>query len=316
MLRPSLATNLLYSPRILLFRILEKLSPASSPANFCHRARRREASPGLLRHSRRGSAVQSAHDISDGGLAVTLAESCFASESSLAGRSMLRPSRRVITIRILRCPPNPFSSANAAHAPSFPSRPQTCPVLEIARQYHVAHASSAKSSAKVRSHPIQGSAVIDSPSRLCATPGPCARTNANRKMSQKLAFADDRFHDECGVFGVFGHPEASNLAISASTRCSIAAGIAGIVSSDGKELHVHRAWRSRRNFQPSVLAQLPGSLAIATRAIPLPAIRLCSTPSHHDRLQQGQSRLGHNGNLTNAASGAQARASRLHLPDQ
>ena len=23
---------------------------------------------------------------------------------------------------------------------------------------------------------------------------------------------DDKFHDECGVFGVFGHPEASNLA--------------------------------------------------------------------------------------------------------
>ena len=22
---------------------------------------------------------------------------------------------------------------------------------------------------------------------------------------------DDRFHDECGVFGVFGHPEAANL---------------------------------------------------------------------------------------------------------
>jgi len=23
---------------------------------------------------------------------------------------------------------------------------------------------------------------------------------------------DDHFHDECGVFGVFGHPEAANLA--------------------------------------------------------------------------------------------------------
>src|SRR5258708_186751 len=31
-------------------------------------------------------------------------------------------------------------------------------------------------------------------------------------MKQKLAFADDHFHDECGVFGVFGHPEAANLA--------------------------------------------------------------------------------------------------------
>ena len=31
-------------------------------------------------------------------------------------------------------------------------------------------------------------------------------------MTNKLAFADDHFHDECGVFGVFGHPEAANLA--------------------------------------------------------------------------------------------------------
>ena len=30
-------------------------------------------------------------------------------------------------------------------------------------------------------------------------------------MKEKLAFADDHFHDECGVFGVFGHPEAANL---------------------------------------------------------------------------------------------------------
>ena len=30
-------------------------------------------------------------------------------------------------------------------------------------------------------------------------------------MTQKLAYADDRFHDECGVFGVFGHEEASKL---------------------------------------------------------------------------------------------------------
>ena len=30
-------------------------------------------------------------------------------------------------------------------------------------------------------------------------------------MKPKLAYADDHFHDECGVFSVFGHPEAANL---------------------------------------------------------------------------------------------------------
>ena len=31
-------------------------------------------------------------------------------------------------------------------------------------------------------------------------------------MTRKLAYQDDQFHDECGVFGVYGHPEAAKLA--------------------------------------------------------------------------------------------------------
>ena len=31
-------------------------------------------------------------------------------------------------------------------------------------------------------------------------------------MTSHLIHTDDHFHDECGVFGVFGHPEAANLA--------------------------------------------------------------------------------------------------------
>src|SRR5438128_20513 len=83
-------------------------------------------------------------------------------------------------------------------------------------------------------------------------------------MSQKLAFADDHFHDECGVFGVFGHPEASNLAyLGLYALQHRGQESAGIVSSDGKELHVHRAMGEVEEiFQPSVLARLPGSLAI------------------------------------------------------
>ncbi len=83
-------------------------------------------------------------------------------------------------------------------------------------------------------------------------------------MSQELAFADDHFHDECGVFGVFGHPEASNLAyLGLYALQHRGQESAGIVSSSGKELYVHRAMGEVEEiFQPSVLAQLPGSLAI------------------------------------------------------
>ncbi len=61
-------------------------------------------------------------------------------------------------------------------------------------------------------------------------------------MSQKLAFADDHFHDECGVFGVFGHPEAANLVyLGLYALQHRGQESAGIVSSDGKDLYVHRA---------------------------------------------------------------------------
>jgi amidophosphoribosyltransferase len=56
-----------------------------------------------------------------------------------------------------------------------------------------------------------------------------------------MDFSLDKFHEECGVFGIFGHPEASTL-----TQLGLFAlqhrgqEACGIVSSDGKELHQFR----------------------------------------------------------------------------
>jgi amidophosphoribosyltransferase len=56
-----------------------------------------------------------------------------------------------------------------------------------------------------------------------------------------MNFSLDKFHEECGVFGIFGHPEASTL-----TQLGLFAlqhrgqEACGIVSSDGKELHQFR----------------------------------------------------------------------------
>ena len=64
------------------------------------------------------SAIFSAHDVSDGGIAVTLAESCFASDGLSAQidlGSILGKRRR---------PPNSRFSANAARARSCRSRPR------------------------------------------------------------------------------------------------------------------------------------------------------------------------------------------------
>jgi amidophosphoribosyltransferase len=123
-------------------------------------------------------------------------------------------------------------------------------------------------------------------------------------MSQKLAFADDHFHDECGVFGVFGHPEASNLAyLGLYALQHRGQESAGIVSSDGKELYVHRAMGEVEEiFQPSVLAKLPGSLAIGhTRYSTAGDKALLNAQPIMIDCNKGKVALGHNGNLTNAA---------------
>ncbi len=123
-------------------------------------------------------------------------------------------------------------------------------------------------------------------------------------MTSKLAYADDHFHDECGVFGVFGHPEASNLAyLGLYALQHRGQESAGIVSSDGSELHLHRAMGEVEEiFQPSVLAQLPGSLAIGhTRYSTAGDKALLNAQPIMIDCNKGKVALGHNGNLTNAA---------------
>ncbi len=123
-------------------------------------------------------------------------------------------------------------------------------------------------------------------------------------MTQKLAFADDRFHDECGVFGVFGHPEASNLTyLGLYALQHRGQESAGIVSSDGSEPHLHRAMgKVEEIFQPSVLAGLPGNLAIGhTRYSTAGDKALLNAQPIMIDCNKGKVALGHNGNLTNAA---------------
>src|SRR6202021_894543 len=123
-------------------------------------------------------------------------------------------------------------------------------------------------------------------------------------MNPKLAYADDHFHDECGVFGVFGHPEAANLVyLGLYALQHRGQEPAGIVSSDGKELYVHRAMGDVEEiFQPPVLAQLPGSLAIGhTRYSTAGDKALLNAQPIMIDCNKGTVALGHNGNLTNAA---------------
>ena len=75
----------------------------------------------------------------------------------------------------------------------------------------------------------------------------------------------DKFHDECGVFGIFGHPEAANLtylglyALQHRGQESF-----GIVAGDGKNLHAYRNMGLVSDVfkRDSIFDGLPGRNAI------------------------------------------------------
>jgi amidophosphoribosyltransferase len=123
-------------------------------------------------------------------------------------------------------------------------------------------------------------------------------------MRAQLYNLDDHFHDECGVFGVFGHEEASKLTyLGLYALQHRGQESAGIVSSDGTELHLHRAMGEVEEiFTPSVLAELPGNLAIGhTRYSTAGDKALLNAQPIMIDCNKGKVALGHNGNLTNAA---------------
>ena len=123
-------------------------------------------------------------------------------------------------------------------------------------------------------------------------------------MTDKLAYFDDHFHDHCGVVGVFGHPEAAKLAyLGLYALQHRGQESAGIVSSDGNELHAHRAMgQVEEIFQPEVSGKLPGTCAIGhTRYSTAGDTSLLNAQPIVIDCNKGKIALGHNGNLTNAA---------------
>jgi amidophosphoribosyltransferase len=122
-------------------------------------------------------------------------------------------------------------------------------------------------------------------------------------MTSKLAYTDDRFHDECGVFGVYGHPEAANLAyLGLYALQHRGQESAGIVASTGTDLNLHRAMGEVEEiFQPNVLSKLKGSSAIGhTRYSTAGDKALLNAQPIMIDCKKGKIAVAHNGNLTNA----------------
>src|SRR5260221_561076 len=125
-------------------------------------------------------------------------------------------------------------------------------------------------------------------------------------MTQKLAFADDHFHDYCGVVGVFGHEEAAKLVyLGLYALQHRGQESAGIVSTDGKDLYAHRAMGEvEETFKPEVLNKLPGGGSIGrpsySNAVEKTLVN--AQPIMMD-CNKGKISIGHNGYLANAEDG-------------
>jgi len=112
----------------------------------------------------------------------------------------------------------------------------------------------------------------------------------------------DGFHEECGVFGVYGHPEAANLVyLGLYALQHRGQESAGIVSSNGKSLISHRGMGLVADiFSEEVIGRLAGTRAIGhNRYSTTGSTTLKNCQPLVVEYARGGLALAHNGNLVN-----------------
>ena len=118
-----------------------------------------------------------------------------------------------------------------------------------------------------------------------------------------MEMRDDKFHDECGVFGIFGHPEAANLSyLGIHALQHRGQESAGIASYDGREMHLHKAMGLVADiFDQQAIARLAGTSAIGhTRYSTAGQSVLANAQPFIAQTTAGRVSVAHNGNLVNA----------------
>ena len=123
-------------------------------------------------------------------------------------------------------------------------------------------------------------------------------------MNKELPIVSpDKFHDECAVFGVYGHEEAANLTyLGLYALQHRGQEASGIVAGDGEQFCIQKGMGLVADiFHKSVLEKLPGHMAIGHNRY--------STTGGNDlknvqpltvNFALGNLALAHNGNLINA----------------
>lgn len=113
----------------------------------------------------------------------------------------------------------------------------------------------------------------------------------------------DKFEEECGVFGIYNHPEAANLTYlglyALQHRGQEGAGIA---ASDGKKIRLHRDMGLVSDiFNQDIISKLSGSSAIGhVRYSTSGGSERKNTQPIVVDYSRGEIALAHNGNLVNA----------------
>src|ERR1700757_2087753 len=114
----------------------------------------------------------------------------------------------------------------------------------------------------------------------------------------------DHFHEECGVFGVYGHPDAAALAaLGMHALQHRGQEAAGIVAYDGEQFNAHRGQGlvSDNFSSKEVIGRLPGSAAIGhVRYATTGEVALRNVQPLFADFEVGGLAICHNGNLTNS----------------
>ncbi len=120
-----------------------------------------------------------------------------------------------------------------------------------------------------------------------------------------FSLSDDKLHDHCGVFAIFGHPEAAKLTyLGLHALQHRGQDSAGIVATDGNKLVSYKGMgHVTEVFTAEILEGLRGQVAIGhVRYSTAGDTDLKNAQPLTVSCQKGEVALAHNGNLVNASA--------------
>ncbi|MCC2639921.1 MAG: purF [Nitrospira sp.] len=124
-------------------------------------------------------------------------------------------------------------------------------------------------------------------------------------MTKELPLlSTDKFHDECAVFGIYGHKEAANLSyLGLYALQHRGQEASGIVSNDGEHFYIEKGQGLVADiFSQQALARLPGTMAIGhNRYSTAGGAGLKNVQPLNVNFAFGNLAVAHNGNLINSS---------------